>query len=229
MLDIFITGTDFKCGKTFITTGISATMQSLGYSTCVYKPVQTGGIKKNGFMQSPDLTFVKTIDPYIETKFSYLFKEKDIPLIASEKEGIKIDIQNIKRDYQFIQKEYDTVLLEGEGGVLTPLGEKLQNTNLIKILNIPVLFVATYPTSTLNSILAGINSLSDANLRGVILNKFQDKDLKSLPRLIEEYSDAKILGIMPEVKSIQDIISATLNGVDIESVFNVKIPKLELS
>ena len=72
MLNIFITSSEKKSGKTFITAGLAATMKSLGYSTCVYKPIQTNGIEINGFMQSPDLTFVKTIDPYINTHFSYI-------------------------------------------------------------------------------------------------------------------------------------------------------------
>ena len=57
MLNLYITSTQKKEGKTFLTAGLSATMQSLGYSTCVYKPIQTCGIEINGFTQSPDLTF----------------------------------------------------------------------------------------------------------------------------------------------------------------------------
>ena len=74
MLSLYITSANRKEGKTFLTAGLAATMQSLGYSTCVYKPIQTAGIEINGFMQSPDLTYVKTVDPYIDTHFSYLFK-----------------------------------------------------------------------------------------------------------------------------------------------------------
>ena len=48
MLNLYITSTEKKCGKTFITAGIAATMQSLGYSTTVYKPIQTSGIEING-------------------------------------------------------------------------------------------------------------------------------------------------------------------------------------
>ena len=62
MLNLYVTSTNNKDGKTFLTAGLAATMQSLGYSTSVYKPVQTGGIELNGFMQSPDLTIVKSVD-----------------------------------------------------------------------------------------------------------------------------------------------------------------------
>ena len=49
MLNLYVTSANRKDGKTFLTAGIAATMQSLGYSTSVYKPVQTGGIEVNGF------------------------------------------------------------------------------------------------------------------------------------------------------------------------------------
>ena len=81
MLNLYITSANKKEGKTLLTAGISATMQSLGYTTSVYKPIQTCGKELNGFMQSPDLTLIKTIDPYISTHFTYLFKSSTEPLI----------------------------------------------------------------------------------------------------------------------------------------------------
>ena len=76
MLNLYVTSVNKNDGKTFFTSGLAATMQSLGYSTCVYKPVQTSGLEINGFMQSPDLTMIKALDPYIDTHFSYLFKSE---------------------------------------------------------------------------------------------------------------------------------------------------------
>ena len=47
MLELFVTGADQNSDKIFVTAGLTATMQSLGYSTAVYKPVETGVIEKN--------------------------------------------------------------------------------------------------------------------------------------------------------------------------------------
>ena len=60
MLNLYITSANRNDGKTLLSAGLAATMQSLGYKTSVYKPIQTGGKELNGFMQSPDLTFIKT-------------------------------------------------------------------------------------------------------------------------------------------------------------------------
>lgn len=239
MLNIFVTGTDINVGKTLISAGLAATMQSLGYSTCVYKPVQTGAIEKNGFIQSPDLAFVKNIDPYIKTFSSYLLKEQAIPVISAEAENITIDKNFIKKDYEAISKEYDCIIAESSGGVMTPLAQNLLNSDMIKELDIPVLVVAKPDSGTINQVLLTLNHLQskDVKIRGVVINSFPDKtssiDVKTFPRLIEEYSDTKILGIVrnfDDAKKINpnDLIMDILNGIDIESVFDVKIAKLDV-
>ena len=52
MLDVFITGSQNDTGKTIVTAGLAATMQSLGYSTGVYAPVQKGGLAKDGYSEA---------------------------------------------------------------------------------------------------------------------------------------------------------------------------------
>ncbi len=40
MLSVFISGFESQTGKTIVTAGLAATMQSLSYSTNVYKPIE---------------------------------------------------------------------------------------------------------------------------------------------------------------------------------------------
>ena len=47
MLNIYITSANKGEGKTFLTAGLAATMQSLGYKTNVYKPIETNCSVKN--------------------------------------------------------------------------------------------------------------------------------------------------------------------------------------
>ena len=239
MLNIFVTGTDNDVGKTFITAGLAATMQSLGYQTCVYKPVQAGAVEKNGFAQSHDLVFVKTIDPYIKTSSSYLLKNLTIPSLAAEIEKIVIDRMIIKKDYGIVARESDCVISESTGGIMTPLAPNFLVSDMVKDLDLPVIVVVKPHIGAVNQTLLTIKHAQEKgiNIRGVIINNFSESDtgleLKNLPRLIEEYSDTKILGIVknfPEIKKINPstLITEILNGIDIESVFDVKIAKLEI-
>lgn len=59
MLQLFITGVKPNSGKTFVTAGLAATMQSLGYTSAVYLPVQTGALERDGYIQAPDLVYIK--------------------------------------------------------------------------------------------------------------------------------------------------------------------------
>ena len=239
MLNIFVTGTDTGVGKTFITAGLAATMQSLGYSTCVYKPVQSGVVDKNGFRQASDLAFVKNVDPYVKTHSTYLLKEPAAPAIAAELENIVIDKNIIRKEFEIISKENDCTMVEGSGGLMVPLAPKFLVADMIKMLDIPIIIVIRPDLGTVNHTLLTINQAisSGINVRGVIINNFPEKTknvaIKSTPRLIEEYSDAKILGVVKHFGNFQkinpsDLITDILNGIDIESVFDVRISKLDV-
>ncbi len=237
-MNIFVTATDTNVGKTVVTAGLSAIMQSLGYKAGVLKPLQTGAVSQGSFLISPDLAFVKKIDPYVSTHASYVLKTPSAPYIASEIEGVTIDLDVILRDYVKMNQKCDTVIVEGAGGLLVPVAPGVLMSNVIKKLNLSAVIVARPDLGTINHTLLTINSSKELgiDIAGVIINKYpEDTDdvaIKTAPRLIEEYSDAKILGIIKDFKSDQItpsmLIDAMLNSVDLEKIFNIKIPKLDL-
>ena len=235
MLNLYITSGKSKEGKTFLTSGLAATMQSLGYKTSVYKPIQTGGIDINGFMQSPDLTVVKSVDPYVNTHFSYLFKTKTEPLLAAEVENEYIDIELIYNDFHKLVTNSDCTIVDGDGGLLSPVAPAQQNLDMLKRLQVPILFVITPREDAINETLLSINVAQNKGLlvRGVVINNINDdcskELLTSITRVVEEYTNVNILGLLPNLgvrPNPEEIITAMLNGVDIESIFGVKIEKL---
>ncbi len=237
MLELFVTGADKNSDKIFITAGLTATMQSLGYSSAVYKPVETGVIEKNGFVQSHDLAFVKFIDPYIKTYYSYLLKDYSTPLIAAAKEGLTIDKDKILADFQKIQDMNECLIVDGISGLTVPLNKDFLEEDMVKILNLPLLLVISALKTPIDNTLLIINHAKERNItfRGVIITDFPenscDANIKLMPRLIEEYTDVKILGILSQFDrniNPNDLITEVLNGVDIEAVFNIKIAKLQL-
>ena len=236
MINLYITSSTKGEGKTFLSAGIAATMQSLGYSTSVFKPVQKSGIEINGFMQSPDMTLIKSIDPYINTSFSYLFKSDLEPLISSELENNPISTDLIYADFLKMSGNSDCTIVDSEGGLMSPLGVNIQNYDLIKKMQIPILIVTSPSKNSINDTLSAIFIAQEKglNVRGVVINNIKEDCSKtlltSISRVIEEYSNVSILGLLPYLgeKFIpEDLITNVLNGIDIESVFGVKIEKLE--
>lgn len=238
MLNLFITSPLRKSGKTTISAGLAATLQSLGYLTCLYKPIQIAGTEKNGFTQSPDIAYVKSIDPYINSHFTYLFKTDAEPIIAAEEENEYIDIESINLEYKKFDASSDCTIIDSEGSLMSPVAPNILSIDIAKKLQLPILIVTTPNNDSVTTTLASIDSAISrgVDVRGVIINNVPDNcsklKLTSLSRIIEEYTNVKILGLVQHIDdtySPQDLISACLNGIDIESVFDVKIEKLDLN
>ncbi|MCQ2790205.1 MAG: dethiobiotin synthase [bacterium] len=239
MINLFVTGSNSNSGTSFITAGLAITMQSLGYQSAVYKPVDIGAKEKQGFVQSVDLAYVKNLDPYIKTAFSYSFKSLAAPVISAENENLVISKDVLKSDFDNLSKEADCVLLEGTQGVMTPLGVDFLEADLVSFFNTPLLLVVKPVYGAINQTLLSLEYLykKGISVRGIIINNSLDEtdktELKNLPRLVEEYSNSKILGIIQDFSYMQKIdpnnlITNILNGIDIESVFDIEITKLKL-
>lgn len=240
-MNLFITGTDTDVGKTIITAGIAAVMQSLGYSTGVFKPLQSGAIKKNNEFISPDLNFVSLIDPNIKTKYSYCFHPPTSPYLASIIEKVQIDKKKIHADYNEFKRECDFVLVEGAGGILVPVQHNYLMADLSKELNIPLIIVARPDLGTINHTLLTIEAAKSRNIEiaGVIISNYpsntKDISIRTAYHFIKEFSGVEILGTLPKIESIEkglinpeQLIDEVINNIDVQSLFKLKIPKLSL-
>ena len=235
-MNILISGIDNNGGKTVISAGLTAVMQSLGYVSGVYKPIQTGALDKGKYLVSPDLTFIKMVDSRIITHSTYMFKNKTVPEIASKLENKTIDPDIIIQDYNILSKKTDILIVEAEGGIMTPIADNMFNYILPIKMNIPVVFIVNPLIENINHYLNELNNAHKLglNVAGVIINKFpvssDNIDIKTFPTLIEKYSDAKVIGLIRNFRGktlkINELINEILNGIDIQEVFNIKIAKL---
>lgn len=234
MVELYVTGVEQKNDKKFVTTGLASTMQSLGYCTGVYKPVEVGANENNGFLQSNDLMFVKAHDVHIKTYFTYLLKENISPILSAANEKIIIEKEIITRDFQAIQNDNECLIVDGLWGLATPYGKSFLEEDVVKSLKLPLILTISAENADLNNALLSINRTKDLdiNFRGVVINNYSEKSVskKLIPKMIEEYTDAEVLGTLPHFEqnvNPGDLIAEVLNGIDIENVFNIKIAKLK--
>lgn len=238
-MNVFVTGTSSKTGKTFVTAALASIMQSLSYKTAVYKPIQLGAFEQNSFMVAPDISYVKKIDPYLTAECTYHLKGIMQPVISAEMEQIKINPKVILKDYNMLKDKFDAVLVEGTGGILTPIAPRFTIANLVKMLNLPIVVVTIPTEEAVNDTILTVNHAEAMGIKinGIIINRYpegtDDMKIKTLPRLFEEYTKTSVIGIIKELDGYVEntpasIIDNVLNGVDIEKVFNVKIPKLDV-
>lgn len=232
-MEIFITGTDTDVGKTIVTAGLAATMQSFGYQTGVFKPAQTGCIIENGVQLAPDLDLVNKTDKNIRAIATYKFKEPIAPSLAAELENVIIDNNRLLEDFNALKQKCDFTLVEGAGGLLAPLYKNFLMRDLAKFLNLPTIIVAKPNLGTINHILLTVEAVKSAKIEllGIIISKYptgtDDIAIKNAPRMIEELSGEKILGIIPDIEEItpKKLIKSIKENVNLEQIFGIKIPK----
>ena len=120
-------------------------------------------------------------------------------------------------------------MTEGAGGIMVPAAKNLLMIDIVEKLDQPVVIVARPDLGTINHVLLSLNALKERNLKvlGVIINKYpeftNDEAIKTAPRFIEEYSDAKVIGIVKDFgtqKSIHKdvLIHHFLENVDIQKL-----------
>lgn len=237
MLNLYVTGADESSNKIFVTAGLTAIMHSLGFSAGVYKPVEVGASLLNGFVQSPELAFIKFVEPYVKTYYSYFFKANNCPLLAAAAEKIVIEKNVILRDFQNIQDVNECLVVDGISGLASPLSKNFMEEDMVKSLDLPLLMVGSAKKSSLNNIILSINHAKEIGIdvRGVVITDYpqdcSDINTKLMPRLIEEYTGASVLGILPKFNfdiNPDYLIAEMLNGVDIEGVFQIPIAKLQM-
>ena len=237
MLEIYLTGIKPHSGLTLVTGGIAATMQSLGYSTAVYLPAQTGAYAKGGKLIAPDMLFMKYMDKNIATCCSYLYRNKRLSFEVFEEEKLQMEKEVIERDYKSICREHECLITNGFSDLDTPIGTGCSEEVFLQTSGLPVVLLASLRNSTLQDILDYLIALKPKNLniRGIILNECPTKseayDVRRLQKTIETCTNATVLGIIPKIENIkncrpEDFICYVLGSTDLEGIFNVKIPKL---
>ena len=210
----FITGTDTGVGKTNIAAGIARALKKKGIDVGVMKPVETGCPVRHGRLIPSDALALKEAsgaDDHIDLINPYRFRSPIAPSAASRfsgvggVRGVRIDLGKIRRAFKEICRRHDIVLVEGAGGLVTPVTAAKTMADIALSLSIPVLIVAAQKLGAVNQTLLTIHyaRCRGIGVAGVVLNNIKrGKDLSSgtNAKEIERLSGAKVLAEIPFVK-----------------------------
>ena len=168
------------------------------------KPVETGAIKKNGALVPADAVRLKdaagSSDP-LELINPYRFARPVAPSIAARLKEVRIDFRKIKRCYLELKKRHEISLVEGAGGILTPLTGKKTIADLIAYLKIPAIIIVPQRLGAINQALMAVEAAKakGVKVRGIILNSLDGKNCRGLKynkAEIERLSKTAVLGIV---------------------------------
>jgi len=205
----FITGTDTDVGKTYITAGLAVTLRKMGLDVGVMKPFAAGTAQQKGFL-SEDIEILSKAaqvnDPenLINPQF---FKISASPYTAWKKLKIKPKIPTILSSFKKLSKLHETILVEGMGGVMTPILRDYYITNLIKDMKIPAILVTRSKVGTVNHTIMTVKMCKKYKIpiKGIIINNFDmGYPVKQLTSDLQNLTGIKVLGSIPFLKDLSD-------------------------
>jgi len=215
MNGVFITGTDTGVGKTIVSAALLCALKSAGVDAVYMKPVQTGCQRRGKKLIAPDLELVYSLagirpsEKERELMAPYRYRRACSPHLAAALEGQKIVISRVIKSFAALKRCHEFIIVEGAGGILTPLSQKSSMLDLMKALALPVIVVARPRLGTINHTLLTLRELRRAKLKitGVVINyalkaskTFIEKDNRAM---IEKLGRAPVIAELPYLAQVR--------------------------
>ena len=174
---LFITGTGTGVGKTYVAALIARSLAASGRRVGVYKPLASGCELVDGKLVSPDAVALweaagrpGTLDDVCPQKFTAPLA----PHLAAEAEDKWIDGELLRAGLDFWRQASDVVLVEGAGGLMSPLEDPSYNADLAAEFGYPLVVVTANELGTINATLQTLITASvyggGLNVAGLVLN-----------------------------------------------------------
>ncbi len=202
---VFVTATDTSVGKTTVAAGLAGFLKRQGVDVGVMKPVASGAIEcDSGKLISQDaemlVKFSGSKDPW-EWINPYCLATAVTPSLAARIEGVAIDFKKVRAIYEEIATKHDFVVVEGAGGVMSPVFENLVVVDMIQALDLPAVIVSRSALGTINHTLMTANCLRNRQVPvlGFFLNRFPRN-----PNLAES-TNAEIIASVGELVHLGSI------------------------
>ncbi|MEB3294850.1 MAG: dethiobiotin synthase [Synechococcales bacterium] len=224
MNSLLIAGTDTDAGKTILTSALAAYWQihyphrSLG----LLKPLQTGVGDREWYSRLFSLNS-EEINPI-------RFTAPLAPPLAADLEGKTIDLEVAWQAYEQLCQQRDFVLVEGLGGLGSPVTHETTVADLAWDWHIPTVLVVPVRLGAIGQAVANVAlaRTSRVHLRGIILNCVQpcsaeDCDRWANETLMQTLTGIPILGTLPYFSDATDLetLAKAASNLDLERLLPI--------
>ena len=170
---VFITGTDTGIGKTVIACHLIQALEESGWKVAVRKPVESGcSVGEHGLIaeDATRLAAASASTPSIEQVCHYRYKAETSPERAAMLAGTTHTIAQLAT---CCHCEEQFVVVEGAGGLLSPIAADGLNVDLISALGFPAIVISPDRLGCINHILLTLEALAVRQLKtiAVVLNR----------------------------------------------------------
>ena len=164
---LFITGTDTSVGKTHVGTMIVRSLAADGHRVGVYKPAASGCRRENGQLVSDDAVALWDAAGRpgdLDRVCPQRFVAPLAPHLAAREEGTRLDADLLRQGLEYWRRRSDIVVVEGAGGLMSPLGDDDYVADLAKDFGFTLVVVARNALGAINQTLQTL--ITAATLRG---------------------------------------------------------------
>lgn len=203
---LLITGTDTDAGKTVLTTALAAYWQTYCHPLTlgILKPVQTGIGDRELYSRLFALDADQVNPLHFEAPLA--------PPIAADRENRTIALDVIWQAFETLRQTRDFVLVEGLGGLGSPVTHETTVADLAWDWRIPAVLVVPVRLGAIAQAVANVAlaRLSRVHLKGIVLNctvPRTDQEIADWapPRLIQSLTSVPVLGIIPHLADPTDL------------------------
>ncbi len=211
---IFVTGTDTGVGKTLIACGLAAWARHRGLDVGVMKPVATGG----RWLRDGSNTRCVSDDAIQLAQASdsgdswslinpICFQEPLAPSAAAQRAHKPLRLDAVYRAFRTLHMRHDVLIVEGVGGLLVPLTDRVTVADLAKRLGLPLVLVARPGLGTLNHTFLSLHVIRHLRLplAGVVINQatspshdpMAQVSERTNPEMLRRVGRIPVLGLLP--------------------------------
>jgi dethiobiotin synthetase len=206
-----LVGTDTGVGKTFLTARIARQLLDEGVSVGIYKPACSGCLDPTS--PNPVWEDVELLSEALGHHFPrericpQAFLEPLAPPVAARLENRAVDPGLLLEGVTWWRSRVELLLIEGAGGLLSPLTDDWTICDLIERWNLPLLIVGHLGLGTINHTLLTVEAALRRGLSvsGILLNETVPNGAglsgPSNPEEIAKRSPVPILAVIPYQES----------------------------
>ena len=225
MAAFFVTGTDTDSGKTLITLALMHGLQQAGLKVNAMKPVAAGTtVYPEGLMNEDAMLLQQqsSVKAAYQLLNPYLFKEPVAPHIAARYEKVQIDMASIASAFDLLKQQAEVTLVEGAGGWLVPMNDRLDIADIAVQLKLPVILVVGLKLGCINHARLSVQSIyaSGCQIAGWVGTQV-DPEMSRRDENIEtltHYINAPCLGVVPFLS--QPTVSAVAEYLTYDDLLN---------
>jgi len=179
---LFITGTDTAVGKTYVTALVAHWLVEAGHRVGVYKPVASGCTAGEfGLICDDAQTIWRAAGSPGELArvCPQMFAAPLAPHLAAAREGKQIDARLLRDGLSYWLDRSDIVLVEGAGGLMSPVGEDEYVADLALDFGFPLVVVAPNVLGAINQVLQTLivaaTFRDGLDVAGIVLNRLPNR------------------------------------------------------